>query len=139
MVPIDADGKVVLVRQYRHAAGGWLLEVPAGKRNAGEDPYDCAVREVTEEIGLRPTVLEPLGAIWTTPGFADERIWLFVATELEPATQNLDEDEVLEVVRLPFEEAVARARDGRIPDAKSAIALLRADARRGSRDLSRPA
>jgi ADP-ribose pyrophosphatase len=125
-VPVDADGSVLLVRQYRHAAGGWLLEVPAGKLDAGEPPRDCAAREIEEETGFRPGRLHPLGWIWTTPGFTDERIWLYLATELEPGTQALQGDEVLEVVRLPLAEAVDRAARGEIRDAKSVCALLRA-------------
>ena len=126
VVPIDADGNVVLVRQYRHAAGGWLLEVPAGKLDPGEAPERCAVREVEEETGLRIGKLEPLGWIWTTPGFTDERIWLFRGTELTEGRQDLQPDELLEVVRLPLDEAVKDAAEGRIQDGKSVCALLRA-------------
>lgn len=134
VVPIDDAGRVLLVRQYRYATGGYLLEVPAGKLDAGELPEACAAREVEEEVGMRPGRLEPLGWLWTTPGFTDEKIWLYLATGLVPSRQDLQPDEVLAVERLPFEEVVAMAESGDLVDAKSAIAILRAAAlRRQSR------
>src|SRR4030095_7952429 len=81
-VPVDDGGGVVLIRQYRHATKGYLLEVPAGTLDPGEAPEACALREVEEETGLRAAQLDPLGFIWTTPGFTDERIWLYRATGL---------------------------------------------------------
>jgi len=124
-VPVDADGKVLLVRQYRHAAGGWLLEVPAGKLDPGESPETCALREVEEETGFRPERLIPMGWIFTTPGFTDEKIWLYAATGLREAKQDLEADEVLTVERLPLDRAVALATNGELRDAKSVCALLR--------------
>jgi len=126
VVPVDADRNVVLVRQYRYAASGWLYEIPAGKLDEGEDPAVCAAREIEEEVGLRPGRLIPMGWIWTTPGFTDERISLYLATELVPSKQSLQPDEVLSVERMPFDEAVDLARRGEIRDAKSVCALLRA-------------
>jgi len=126
VVPVDADRNVVLVRQYRYAASGWLYEVPAGKLDEGEDPAVCAAREIEEEVGLRPGRLTPMGWIWTTPGFTDERISLYLATELVASKQSLQPDEVLSVERMPFDEAVDLARRGEIRDAKSVCALLRA-------------
>jgi ADP-ribose pyrophosphatase len=131
VVPVDADGQVLMVRQYRHATGGWLLEAPAGKLDAGEPPEACARREVEEETGHRPGRLEPLGWIWTTPGFSDERIWLYLATDLVPGRQGLEPDEWLEVVRLPLAEAAGMAAAGEITDAKTVCALLRAARRLG--------
>ena len=125
-VPLDDAGHVWLVRQYRHATGEWLLEVPAGKLDPGEDPQHCAAREVAEEVGQRPGQLVPLGFIFTTPGFTDEKIWLYLATALEPAGQDLQQDEVLTIERLPFDEAVRLAANGEIRDGKSVCALLRA-------------
>jgi len=125
-VPLDSAGHVLLVRQYRHAVGDWLLEVPAGKLDPGEPPETCAAREVEEETGHRPGGLVELGWIFTTPGFTDERIWLFLATELTPSAQDLQHDEVLTVERLPLDEAVRMAARGEIHDAKSVCALLRA-------------
>ena len=130
VVPVDGRGHVILVRQYRHATGGWLLEVPAGKLDhPGEPPEACALREVEEETGFRAGRLEPLGWIWTTPGFTDEKIWLFAARDLTPTRADLQPDEVLTVESLPLEEAVRRAGRGEIVDAKSVCALLRLGAR----------
>jgi ADP-ribose pyrophosphatase len=126
VVPLTAQDEVLLVHQYRHATGQWLLEIPAGKLEPGEEPDVCARREVEEEVGMRPGNLSPLGAIWTTPGFTDERIWLFLATELEPGEQNLQDDEPLTVERVPFAEAVEKVHAGEICDSKSVCALLRA-------------
>jgi ADP-ribose pyrophosphatase len=128
VVPVLEDGTVLLVRQYRYATGGWLLEIPAGKIDGGEPPEACAARETEEETGYRAGKLEPLGWIWTTPGFADEKIWLYLATDLEPAEQGLEDDEVLSIEKMPLEEAVEKACRGEIHDAKSAVALMRAGA-----------
>jgi ADP-ribose pyrophosphatase len=127
VLPVDAEGQAILVRQYRHATGSWLLEVPAGKLDApGERPEDCALRELEEETGYRAGRLEPLGWIWTTPGFSDEKIWLFLARDLVRTRASLQADEVLHVERVPLEEATRRAEEGEIHDAKSICALLRA-------------
>ncbi len=128
VVPVDGEGRVLLVRQYRHATAGWILEIPAGKLDHGETPEACASREVEEETGFRPGALVPLGWIWTTPGFTDEKIWLFLARELTSGKQDLQSDEVLSVERLPLRGAVAMAMSGEITDAKSVCALLRAAA-----------
>ena len=131
VVPVDDEGRAVLIRQYRHATSGYLLEVPAGTLDPGEAPEACALREVEEETGLRAARLEPLGWIWTTPGFTDERIWLYLATGLTPTASAHESDEVITVERLPFAEAVEKAASGEITDAKSVCALLRASTRRG--------
>jgi ADP-ribose pyrophosphatase len=125
VVPIDAEGRVLMVRQYRYAASGWLLEVPAGKLDAAEPPEVCARREVEEETGFRPGRLIPMGWIFTTPGFTDEKIWLFLALDLEASRQNLQSDEVLDVEPLPLAEALRQATHGEIRDAKSICSLLR--------------
>lgn len=125
VVPVIGD-EVLMVRQYRYATGGWLLEIPAGKLEPDEKPEACAVRETEEETGFRPSALEPLGWIWTTPGFCDEKIWLFLATGLEETRQGLDEDEVLELERMPLKDAVEKAVRGEIHDGKTVCALLRA-------------
>lgn len=125
VVPLDEQNNVLLVRQYRYASSGWLLEVPAGKLDGNEDPRDCAVREVEEETGHRAGELVPMGWIWTTPGFTDEKIWLCLARQLVPTRQRLQHDEVLEVERLPLDQAIDRAACGEIHDAKSICALLR--------------
>ena len=126
VVPVLSTGEVLLIRQYRYATGGYLLEVPAGKLDPGESPETCARREVEEETGYRPGELTPLGWIWTTPGFADEKIWLYLATDLAETKQALQEDEILTLERLPFEEAVDKAASGEIHDSKTVCALLRA-------------
>jgi ADP-ribose pyrophosphatase len=123
VVPIKDDGTVVLVRQYRHATGGFIYEIPAGKLNPNEDPRDCAMRELEEEIGYRASLLELLTSIFTAPGFADEVIHIFKATGLTPGRQQLDHDEVLDVIELPLEKAMAQIRDGTIRDGKTIVGL----------------
>jgi ADP-ribose pyrophosphatase len=125
VLPLDAGGRVLLVRQYRHATGGYLLEVPAGKLDKGEAPETCAKREIEEETGRKAKDLVPLGWIWTTPGFADEKIWLFLATGLTESKQSLQKDEVISVEHVPLGEAILMAERGEITDAKSVCALLR--------------
>jgi ADP-ribose pyrophosphatase len=127
VLPLDASGHVLLVRQYRHAAGGFIYEVPAGKLDAGEAPEACAARELAEEAGVRAERWDRLGSILTTPGFTDEVIHLFLARDLTPAVQRLEADEVLTVVRLSWPDALAMCDDGRMRDAKSLCALLLAD------------
>ncbi len=129
VVAVDERDDLLLVRQYRHSIGDWLLEIPAGKLEPGEDPLACAGRELAEETGFRPGRLEALGPIWPAPGFSDEKIWLYLATELEVGTQALEADEVLSVVRVPVPEALDAARDGRITDSKTICALMRAEGR----------
>ncbi len=123
VVPILADGRVVLIRQYRHAVGGELLEVPAGKLSPGEDPAACAARELEEEAGYRAGTLERLTTIVTTPGFTDERIHLFIGKNLERTSQKLDADEVLNVVVMSLDTAIEKILSGEIADAKSICAL----------------
>jgi ADP-ribose pyrophosphatase len=125
VVPIDAEGRALLVRQYRYATGGWIVEVPAGKLDGGEPPERCARREVEEETGFRAGRLLELGWIWTTPGFTDERIWLYAALDLVATRQRLQQDEVLEIEPVPLRRAVEMARGGELQDAKSVCALLR--------------
>jgi ADP-ribose pyrophosphatase len=127
VVPVDASGNVLLVRQYRHAVGGWLLEIPAGKLDPGETPEQCALRETEEEVGVKAGRLEPLGPIWTTPGFTDEQIWLFLATELEPGAQALEDDEPLMIEKMSLSDAIALIDNGEISDSKSIVALLKAE------------
>jgi ADP-ribose pyrophosphatase len=123
VVPLKEDGRVVLIRQLRHAAGGFIYEIPAGKLDLKEDPKDCAARELEEEVGYRAGFLDLLTSIWTAPGFTDEVIHIYQGTNLEKGTQALDHDEVLEIVEWPLEEAMARIQDGTIRDAKTIIGL----------------
>lgn len=123
IVPLLENGHVVLLHQYRYAAGGYLYEVPAGKLTPGEAPDACARRELEEESGYRPGRLISLGSIVTAPGFCDEVIHLFLAAELEKTAQSLDQDEVISLVEMPFEDALAKIQDNTIRDAKSICAL----------------
>jgi ADP-ribose pyrophosphatase len=124
----DPDPDVLLVRQYRYASGGYLFEVPAGLRaGPGEDWVECAHRELEEETGMRAGEMTPLTSIYTAPGFTDEVIRLFVATHLEPGELSRDSDEFMEVVRVPFSEALDMVRDGRIVDCKSIATILYTD------------
>jgi len=123
VVPIKDDGTVVLIRQFRHAAGGFIYEIPAGKLHPGEDPLDCASRELEEEIGYRASTFDLLSSIFTAPGFADEVIHVYRATGLTKGRQQLDRDEVLEVIEMPLTEAVKKIEDGTIRDAKTIVGL----------------
>ncbi|MSR36243.1 MAG: NUDIX hydrolase [Gemmatimonadetes bacterium] len=123
--PDAADPEVLLIRQYRYASGGYLYEVPAGMPMQQGEPWeDVARRELEEETGWRAGRLIPLTRIFTTPGFTDEVIHLFLATDLVPGTSKLDEDEFLEVVRVPLSLALEWVREGRIVDGKSVVSLL---------------
>jgi ADP-ribose pyrophosphatase len=126
VVPVDKDGRVLMVRQYRHATGDYLLEIPAGKLDEGEEPAECACRELEEETGYTPAALTAIGWIWTTPGFTDEKIWLFIATGLTPTEQALEDDEVLSVEAIPLENAIEMAMRDEIQDAKTICGLMRA-------------
>jgi ADP-ribose pyrophosphatase len=132
IVAVDPEGCVLLVRQYRHPAGQALLEIPAGTLDrdpasgATEDPDAAARRELEEETGYRAAGWERLADFWTAPGFATERIFLYLATDLAaagPDRRAPDEDESLELVRLPWREAVVAAERGEIRDAKSLIGI----------------
>jgi ADP-ribose pyrophosphatase len=121
----SGDPRVVLVRQYRYASGGYLYEVPAGRPDAPGEPWEvCARRELREETGYEAGSLEYLTAIWTTPGFTDERIHLFLATDLTEGETAYDPDEFMELVRMPLSEALRMVRDGEIDDAKTVCTLL---------------
>ena len=118
------DGKVALVRQYRYAYGEELLEIPAGKLNAGEDPKKAAARELEEETGLCASDLKHLLTLYPTPGYTNEKIYIYEAVGLKEGCQHLDEDEFLSVVFLPLEEALQKIECGEICDAKTIAALL---------------
>lgn len=124
MVPLHDDGQVTLVRQYRLPAGQQLLEVPAGTLEPGEDPLACAVRELQEEVDLRPGRLTPLGGVFVAPGYTSEFIHLYLAMDLTPSSLEGDADEFVEAVRMPLNEALAMIERGEIQDAKTMTALL---------------
>ena len=126
VVPFVSDDEVLLIRQYRHAAGGTILEVPAGKLDPGDTPESCAARELEEEAGRRAGRLEKLGWIYTTPGFTDEVIHLFAARDLETIPTRHEADEVIELVPMSLDAALGLVFSGGIPDAKSALALVHA-------------
>ena len=127
---LDEQGRVTLIRQYRHAVGGYLWEVPAGKLDPGETPATCAARELAEEVGLAARELEHLGSIVTCPGFCDEVIHLFVATGLRRVATNLGADEIIEdVTPIPLRDALAMIRRGEIRDAKTIAALVQVELR----------
>ena len=124
MVPLFDDGKVALIKQYRHAVDGFLWEIPAGTLEQGEDAISCARRELVEETGYEARHLEELAVILPAPGYTDEEIHIFLATELTPAKQNLEDDEVLELQPTVFETALEMITDGKIRDAKTITGLL---------------
>ncbi|HKK07648.1 MAG TPA: NUDIX hydrolase [Gemmatimonadota bacterium] len=118
------DPTVVLLRQYRYAVDGVLWEVPAGTLEPGEDPEACARRELREETGYLAGRLRSLGSIWTSPGFCDERVGLFLATDLEADEPDPEPEEELEVEAMPLSSALEAVEDGRIADAKTTTSLL---------------
>lgn len=122
--PGSEDPTVLLLRQYRYAAGGRLWEIPAGVLEPGEEPLACARRELREEAGAEADRIEHLVTIFTTPGFSDEQIHLFLATGIRAGTARPNPDELIEVVPRPMSQALAMIRDGEIQDAKSIVALL---------------
>lgn len=124
LIPLDGDGRIHFVRQYRHATGKDLLELPAGTLNPGEDPLDCARREIREEIGLAADNFHEIGAFYLAPGYSTEFMHAYLATGLQPAPLERDEDEFLEVVQMPATEVLRKARAGEFPDAKTLAALL---------------
>lgn len=126
IVAVDDQQQVILLRQYRHAANGFIWEVPAGTLGKGEEPAACAARELEEETGLVAKDWTPLGSVLTSPGFCDERIHLFLARQLSSTAQALDQDEVLTVERFPIARVLAMIDSGEIEDAKSIAALHRA-------------
>ncbi|HEX5549372.1 MAG TPA: NUDIX hydrolase [Nitrospira sp.] len=123
VVPLKDNGMVVLIKQFRHAAGGFIYEIPAGKLHPGEDPLHCAARELEEEIGWIAGRLERLTSILTAPGFTDEVIHIYKATGLTAGRQQLDRDEVLEVLEISLEEAIKMIEAGTIRDAKTIVGL----------------
>ena len=133
VVPLKDDGTVILIRQFRHAAGGFIYEIPAGKLHPGEDPRICAARELEEEVGCRAGRLDLLSSIFTAPGFTDEVIHIYKATGLTIGQQQLDRDEVLEVIEMPLSEAIGMIETGTITDAKSIVGLQSVYLRNGLR------
>ncbi len=138
IVPLLPDGRVVMIRQYRHPTGATLYELPAGVLGAGESPLDCARRELAEETGYQAENLRLLFSTYLSPGFSSEIIHIFVATGLRPATgASLDEDERLELVTLPLDEAVAMVRRGEVQNAAAICGLLAVHAWEARKEMVR--
>ena len=132
VVALDADGRVCLLRQYRHAAGGWLTELPAGKLDDAEPPLECAQRELAEEAGMEAGRWDKLGEFYSSPGILTEVIHLFLARDLVAVEARPEEHEVFEASWIPLEEATTLAASGQLRDAKTLIGLLWARAALGS-------
>ena len=124
---LDGDGNVYLERQFRYPYHKVVTEIPAGKLEEGEDPFDAIRRELKEEIGATALRWDALGHIMPSVGYTDEMIYLYLARDLTFGDRHLDQDEFLEPFKMPFDEALARAADGRLNDAKTLCALFRAD------------
>jgi len=124
VVPLLPDGSVVLIKQYRYVVNDTIWEIPAGRLEKGERPRDCAFRELEEEVGYKATEMVNLGEIYSAPAYCTEIIYLFLATGLIPGKQSLDDDEYIEIVTLPLDEAIAMVEKGEITDAKTVAGLL---------------
>jgi len=122
--PTGADPQILLIRQYRYAAGGYLWEIPAGRLDAGEAPIACAHRELREETGCTATAMIPLTGFLTTPGFTDEKIHIFMATGLSVGESAREADEFIEVVAKPLSEVLQMIERGEIIDAKTLVGIL---------------
>ncbi len=131
IVPVFDDKTVALVRQYRHATGKYLLEIPAGGVEAGETFEQAAIRELEEEIGVTAAKIELLSEFYVSPGFLTEKMYVFLATEITETTQKLEHDELIEVERLTFPQALDLIPTGSIEDAKTIIGLTLAGSRFG--------
>ncbi|HRI03606.1 MAG TPA: NUDIX hydrolase [Pyrinomonadaceae bacterium] len=131
IVPVFEDMTVALVRQYRHAADKYLLEIPAGTLELGEDPRTGAIRELEEEIGVTATNVEKLCEFYISPGFLTEKMYVYVATGLTETSQKLDADEFIEIERLSFPDIFDRIRSGKIEDAKTIAGTMLAGSRFG--------
>ncbi len=127
ILPVDCDGNVTLVKQYRCGVAGVLTEICAGKLEKGEDPKACAVREMEEELGISAKNVVSLGSFAPTPAYDSEITHIFLATDLEYVGQKLDDGEFLEIVKMPLEDAVKAVMAGSISDGKTQIAILKAE------------
>ena len=124
IVAIDAEKNILLVRQFRHAAGKELLEIPAGGIDSGETPEETTRREMQEETGYVPGKLERMGGFYSAPGYASEYLYLFLATDLAPARLIAEDTEEIKLVKMPLNDVVELIRNGEIQDAKSIAGLL---------------
>lgn len=124
VLPVLVDGRVLLIRQFRPAIGAMIYEIPAGRLEAGEAAQDCAGRELIEEAGYAAAQLLPLGGFWSTPGFCDEYIHLFLGRDLVAAEQDLEPDELIELCPMSLADALHKVDNGEIQDSKTLVALL---------------
>ncbi len=118
------NDEIILIKQYRKAVEDFLYEIPAGKLELNEDPLNCANRELIEETGFCPNKIEKLTEFYTSPGFSNEKIYLYKATELKQVGSNLDEDEFIDVIRVSYNEAKDMIKQNKIIDAKTIVAIL---------------
>lgn len=123
-VPLTDDGKIVFVKQYRHAIGEFLYEIPAGGLEVGELPEECIVRELQEEIGYKPGTVELLFQMFLAPGYSSERLFCYVCSDLEKSDLPCDEDENLEVYEFSFDKVLEMIDNGEIKDAKTIACCL---------------
>jgi ADP-ribose pyrophosphatase len=128
IVALDAEGRICLLHQFRHASGGWLDELPAGKLDGGEPPIECAVRELAEEAGMKARRWDKLGEFFSSPGVLTEVIHIFLARDLAPVDASPEEHEVFQVTWVPLRVATARATTGELRDGKSIVGLCWAQA-----------
>ncbi len=126
MVPMSDDDNVILIKQYRHALRDFIWEIPAGTLDHNETPLECAKRELIEETGFSASTWEKLGEITPVPGYSNERIHMFCASDLVPAQQDLDKDEVLDVHEIPLDKAVEMIHEGAIQDSKTISGIFMA-------------
>jgi len=131
IVPVFADKTIALVKQYRHPANKYLLEIPAGSLDENESPETGACRELEEEIGVVAGKFEKLTEFYVSPGFLAEKMFVFLATDLRETARNLEEDELIEIVKVTFPEAFEKIKNGAIEDAKTIIGLILASLRFG--------
>jgi ADP-ribose pyrophosphatase len=124
IVPVFDDGTIALVRQYRHPTVRYLLEVPAGSLDRGEVPEEGAARELEEELGLVAGRLEKLSEFFVSPGFCEEKMWVYLATELTETQSHLEADELIQPIRIPLSQALSMITTGEIEDAKTIIGLM---------------
>ena len=125
ILALDEHGEAFFVKQFRYPVGKVLFEAPAGKIDEGESPIECAKRELLEECGVTAKKWTELGPMLSSPGFCDEAIYLFLAEEIGLANPDPDEDEFLDIIKMPLKEALELLRHGEIPDAKTQILILR--------------
>ena len=126
IVPVTADNKVLMVRQYRYPVEEELLEIPAGKLEGGEDPFECAVRELSEETGCTAGRYVDLGVIYPSPGFCRENLYLYLALDLKHGSMHLDENELLSVEPVAIDKLIDMIMENKLTDAKSIIGVMKA-------------